>query len=164
MSLKESKKTMYFLLVIGVAYIILFIINKEYFSKAIITTFTIIKNILPIFIIIFILTILINYCITKKTITKHLKKDSLKSWTFAVIGGVISSGPIYMWYPLLSEAKEKGISSGLIACFLYNRAIKIPLLPLMIFYFEIKYILILLITMIIMSVFQGILINKLIKK
>ncbi len=68
-----------------------------------------------------------------------------------------------MWYPLLADLKNKGLSYGFIACFLYNRAIKIPLIPLAIAYFSWQYILILSFTMIIMSVVQGILIDKLIK-
>jgi len=56
---------------------------------------------------------------------------------------------------------KKAIAGVLIACFLYNRAIKIPLLPIAFFYFGWKYVLILSFIMIIMSFIQGILINKL---
>ena len=68
-----------------------------------------------------------------------------------------------MWYPLLADLKSKGLNSGLIACFLYNRAIKIPFLPLMIFYFSLKYVLILTVVMVFMSVIQALIINKFMK-
>jgi uncharacterized membrane protein YraQ (UPF0718 family) len=103
---------------------------------------------------------LTNLLIKKETIIKYLKKGKIKKWIFVIIGGILSSGPIYMWYPLLADLKEKGLDSGLIACFLYNRAIKIPILPVFLLYFPLKFVLILSMLMIIMSVFQGIIINK----
>ena len=69
--------------------------------------------------------------------------------------GIVSHGPIYVWYPLLRDLKQHGMRSGLVAVFLYNRAIKIPLLPIMIFYFGVFFVIILCIYMIIASVFQG---------
>jgi len=64
-----------------------------------------------------------------------LREKGIKKWIFVIIGGVLSTGAIYMWYPFLADLKDKGLNYGLISCFLYNRAIKIPLLPLMVFYF-----------------------------
>ena len=104
-----------------------------------------------------------NYFITPKFIIKHLKSKGLKKWFFVIIGGILSSGPIYMWYPLLADLKDKGLNYGLIACFLYNRAIKIPLIPIAIFYFSWTYVIILMIVMIFASIVQAILLNKLIK-
>jgi len=69
--------------------------------------------------------------------------------------GILSHGPIYVWYPLLKDLKEHGMRTGLVTVFLYNRAIKIPLLPIMIFYFGISFVIILSIYMIIASIFQG---------
>jgi len=60
---------------------------------------------------------LTNYFITPERIIRYIEGKGIKKWFFAVIGGVLSSGPIYMWYPLLADLKEKGISNGLIACF-----------------------------------------------
>ena len=45
--------------------------------------------------------------------------------------------------------------TGLVAVFLYNRAIKIPLLPIMIYYFGIFFVIILCIFMVVASIFQG---------
>ena len=81
-------------------------------------------------------------------------------WFLTIVLGIISTGPIYMWYPLLADLKEKGMSYGLIACFLYNRAIKIPLLPVMMLYFNLKYIFLLFLLMVIVSVIQGIFVDK----
>ena len=66
-----------------------------------------------------------------------------------------------MWYPLLADLRNKGLNYGLIACFLYNRAIKIPLIPLAIVYFSWQYIVILLVVMVFASIIQGVFLNRL---
>jgi uncharacterized membrane protein YraQ (UPF0718 family) len=92
------------------------------------------------------------------------KISGLKGWVFAVVFGFLSMGPVYMWYPLVEELKKQGLRYGLIAVFLYNRAIKIPFIPLMIFYFGVRYVFILFFVMIFMSLIQGVLIEKLMSK
>lgn len=67
-----------------------------------------------------------------------------------------------MWYPLLADLREKGMREGYIATFLYNRAVKVPMLPLMIFYFGLPFTLALSLWMIVLSVIQGVCINILI--
>ncbi len=118
---------------------------------------------MPTFISVFILMSLTNYFITPKLIKKHLEKQGVRKWLYVIVGGILSAGPIYLWYPLLADLNKKGLSYGLIACFLYNRAIKIPLLPVAIFYFGWKYIIVLNFVMIFASIFQGIIINKIVK-
>jgi len=149
-----------FLVVSIIAYIILFIFNENSFYISLENFNEIIVKILPIFVMIFILMALSNYFITEKFILKHLTDKGIKKWIFVIIGGILSSGPIYMWYPLLANLKKKGLSYGLIGCFLYNRAIKIPLIPVAILYFSWQYIFILMTVMVVISIIQGILINK----
>ena len=69
--------------------------------------------------------------------------------------GVLSHGPIYTWYPLLRELRKQGMKIGLMAVFLYSRAIKIPLLPLLVYYFGIAFVIILTGYMIIASIAEG---------
>lgn len=159
--LKEIEGKWYFLVIIILAYFFIYIINFGLFSSSLNFFLNLLVKIIPIFVIIFFLMIFVNYFITSEFILKHFKKDKgIKKWVFVVIGGILSSGPIYMWYPLLSDLKERGVSEGLIACFLYNRAIKIPLFPLAIVYFGLKFIIILSLVVIFGSVIQGIIINK----
>ena len=106
--------------------------------------------------------LVVNYYITPKAVNKYLGKTSgLKRWVIAIIGGIISTGPIYMWYPMLKELKKKGVNYGFISTFLYNRAIKPPVIPMIIFYFGLSFTIILTIVMIIMSVIQGLIFEKL---
>jgi hypothetical protein len=81
-----------------------------------------------------------------------------------ILAGIISTGPIYAWYPFLSNLKEKGVNDGLIAVFLYNRSIKIQFFPLLLSYFSLSYVLTLTLLMIFFSVIQGLGVNALMKK
>jgi len=165
MKIKEKIKNISgpwkFLIFVILIYILILIFNPSAFFNTLNFSKKIFLEIIPVFIFVFILMALSNYFITPKFIIKHLKEKGIKKWFFVIVGGILSSGPIYMWYPLLGDLKKKGLSNGLIACFLYNRAIKIPLLPIAITYFSLKYIIVLFIVMIVFSVIQGILINKL---
>ena len=160
--LKQTPKSWYFLTAIALIHILLLIINQNIFFSSLNFFYNILLKIIPVFVLVFILMALTNYFITPKFVMKHLKEKGIKKWFFVIIGGILSTGPIYMWYPLLAHLKNKGLSYGLIACFLYNRAIKIPLLPMAIFYFGLKYVLVLSFVMIFISIIQGIILNKLI--
>jgi len=162
--LKLASASSYFLVIIIMVYGFLYIFNPSIFSGALGFFSKIIMNIIPIFILVFILMTLTNYFITPKFIMKHLTGKGIKKWFFVIIGGILSSGPIYMWYPLLADLKKKGLNYGFIACFLYNRAIKIAILPMAILYFGWKYVLVLSVVMILMSIAQALLINKLLNK
>ncbi len=83
------------------------------------------------------------------------KESGIKGWVFAIFTGILSHGPVYVWFPLLKDLRKQGMRTGLVAVFLYNRAIKIPLLPVMIFYFGIEFTIILLIWMVVASVIEG---------
>lgn len=124
---------------------------------------TLLKQILPALGFIFIMIFLFEIFLKPQMVTKYLsEKAGVKGWIIAIVGGIISMGAIYMWYPLLADLKEKGMSNGLIATFLYNRAIKIPLLPFFIYYFGWLFTIVLTIYMIIFSVINGLLVEKIV--
>jgi len=150
--------------VIILAYLGLAIFNYNLFYSSILFFYDILIKILPIFVLIFVLMSIVNYFVSPKAVASHLTGKGTKKWFYVIIGGILSTGPIYMWYPLLADLKNKGLSDGLIATFLYNRAIKLPLLPLAIIYFSLKYIIVLSVVMIFISVVQGIIIDKIMKK
>jgi len=153
-------KPWYFLIIVLIAYIILFFYSQNQFYSCLSFFGSILLKIIPIIILVFVLMTFSNYFITPEFILKHIREKGIRKWFYVIIGGILSSGPIYMWYPLLADLKHKGLNYGLIACFLYNRAIKIPLLPLAILYFGWKYVIVLSFVMIAMSVIQGILIDR----
>jgi len=157
MASDKSRVSWYYLLTVILILIIITIIKPAYFSEIYSFFISLLRKMIPVFLIVFFLMALTNYIFEPKKLIKHIGKDSgIKGWVITILAGIISSGPIYMWYPLLADLKNKGMKISLIATFLYNRAIKIPLLPLMILYFNLKYVIILTIVMIITSVICGI--------
>jgi len=71
-------------------------------------------------------------------------------------------GSIYPWFALLKDLKEKGMRTAFIAVFLYNRGIKLPLLPLLIHYFGLTFTVLLAIYMMLFSWLDGVIIEKLV--
>lgn len=160
---KRKNISWYFVAVVIFAYIIIACVDFSLFSRSILLFSTIIIRLIPIFVIIYILMTITHYFVTPDFITRHFSESGIRKWFFIIIGGILSTGPIYMWYPLLADLRKKGIQCGYIATFLYSRAIKIPLLPVMVLYFSVKYIVILTVAMIVISVVQGITINRILQ-
>ncbi len=145
-------------------YLCLFFIDRVFFIKVFMNLIHMLTRIIPIFVLIFIIMIIINYYVTPKMIAKYLSKNSgIKKWIIAIVSGIISTGPVYMWYSVLKELKEKGVSYGFIAVFLYNRAIKPPLIPLMIYYFGLKFTIVLTLLTIFFSILEGTIIEKIMR-
>ncbi len=158
---EKSMTAWYFLLAVLMLYAVMLIINREKTFMALTFSLNIFKNILFVLIVIIAIMALTNKYISPKKVATHLGKSSgVKRWFIAILGGIISTGPVYMWYPLLRDLKDKGVNYGFIACFLYNRAVKIPLLPMLILYFGMSFTLVLTVVMILASILQGIIIEK----
>ncbi len=159
---KKSKKdtrnnSWYFLGIVIILYIISAILRPEKTLESLEYVLKIVRRIIPIIILVIVFMGLSNYFLNPKRISSYVGAESgAKGYLIAILTGVISHGPIYVWYTLLENLKDKGMKNGLIAVFLYNRAIKIPLLPLLIFYFGLKYSIILLVVMMFTSILQGI--------
>lgn len=121
------------------------------------------EKVIPILIFVFILIFLFNLWLKPEVVVRYLSKQSgIKGWLLAIGGGIVSMGAIYMWYPLLSDLKEKGMDNSLIATFLYNRAIKLQLLPFLIYYFGWAFTITMTVYMIIFSVINGWAVDKLV--
>ena len=147
---------MYFLVFVILLYIFIFWLSPEKVLSSIETSIQIFIQVVPVIIAVIFLMGISNYFLKPKTVMKYLGKESgTKGWLLAISFGILSHGSIYVWYPLLKELKGHGMRIGLIAAFLYNRAVKIPLLPLMIFYFGVPFVAVLTLYMIIASVVEG---------
>ena len=150
-----------FLILIMLLYLVCMIFNFDLCTTAFDSFLGLLKKILPIILIVFALMFFSNLLLEAKKITKYLGHESgVSGFLLSVVFGILSAGPIYMWYPLLADFKEKGMKNSLITTFLYNRAIKIPLIPMMIYYFGLKLVIILSLYMIIFSVINGLLVEK----
>jgi uncharacterized membrane protein YraQ (UPF0718 family) len=161
---KKISGAWFFFMFMAMLYLFLFFVDSSVCISSLIFFRQILIKIIPIFFLVWILMIVANYFITPKFVFRYFDKKGVNKWLFATIGGILSEGPIYMWYPLLADLRKKGFDYGFVACFLYNRAIKLPVLPAAIYYFGWKYIVVLTVTMIAASIGQGVIINKLIKE
>ena len=94
--------------------------------------------------VVFILMLLLNLFTKPAHIAEFFDKGStIRGVILTMMAGTLAMGPIYAWYPLLKELREKGLRNSLIGIFLGNRAVKPVLLPVMISYFGLTYTLIL---------------------
>jgi uncharacterized membrane protein YraQ (UPF0718 family) len=151
-----------FVFVVLVAYVVVAIIDLELARSTLFVLGRLLVRIVPVLVAVFGLMFLTNLLFEAKDIARFLGKGSgLSGWLLAIAGGILSSGPIYMWYPLLGDLKERGMRDSLIAAFLYNRAIKIPLLPMMVYYFGWAFTAMLSIYMVLFSVLNGVLVEQL---
>jgi len=107
-------------------------------------------------VLVFVIMLLVNLFLKPAAVAKFLGKGSgIKGILLPAAAGIISTGPIYAWYPLLKDLKEKGAGESSIAIFLYNRAVKPFLLPVMITYFGWLYAVTLIILTVLASVIVG---------
>ena len=160
--MKEKKKketnitALLFLVTIILLYLLLYIFEPGGIKKSLEVSVGLLIKIIPVFLLVIVFIGLINYFVNSKMVAKYVGKASgMKGWIIAVFTGILSHGPVYAWYPLFKELKQQGMSSSLIAVFLYNRSIKIPLLPVIIYYFGPVFVVILLFYMIIASLICG---------
>lgn len=157
---KEKKKRAWggfiFLGSVAVLYLILFFIIPDKTLNSLKTSGNILIKLIPVLLLVILIMGLLDYFLRPKSISKHLGKESgIKGWAIALTAGTLSHGPIYAWYPLLRELKKQGMRTGLMVVFLYNRAIKIPLLPVLIAFFGIKFTIVLLIWTILASLIEA---------
>ena len=145
-----------FLIFVIIGYILLLFLDNSNTMLALQKSSEILKKIAPIFILIIILTALINYFLKPKQIMKHFGKESgAKGVFYALIGGILSHGPMYAWYGMLEDMRTHGLRDGLIATFLYSRAIKLPLLPFMVDMFGWMFTVVIIIYILLAAVVQG---------
>jgi uncharacterized membrane protein YraQ (UPF0718 family) len=155
----KTKKNLFgisFLLIMLCIYAIMFITDSGSFSQSLHYVGTVLYTLIPVLILVFVIMSVFHYYLKPKTISKYLGVDAgWKGWFLSTIFGIFSHGSIYMWYPLFQQIHQKGMSYGFIAVFLYNRSVKIPLLPALILYFGLTYTVVLLVWMIIAGLIEG---------
>ena len=152
--INQLKKGTKFLLIVIFIYLVLGLIDFDLLKNGFLYTLNIFLKIIPILLLLVFINFLINKYFDSKLIVRYLGKESgFKGWFLAVVSGILVSGPPYILFPLLKDLKKKGMSNALLAVFLYNRNVKIPFLPVMIFYFGLAYTVIISIYIIIFSIF-----------
>ena len=113
---------------------------------------------LPVLAAVLVLLWLINLLVDPRQVRKSLGHDSgRRGWAIALLGGILSHGPVYAWYPLLSDLRRHGTRPALLAAFLYARSVKLPWLPMLAYYFGGRYMLLLTLVLTLFSPLVGVL-------
>jgi len=130
--------------IVLVVYIVLWALNPSwwvqvgsYFLK------TFLNKILPLLVMVYFLMFVLSFVWDNKLVKKWLAE--WKYWhklIFSALWGVIVSGPLYVWYDFLKELKNKWLTNGHIAAFIWARGIKLPFLAMMIGFFGLNFTLI----------------------
>ncbi len=159
---KKISKSLIFMLSVFAIYFLLFLINKYLILEALINTAILFLKLLPVLLLVFIISLLTNYFIKNEKIKNYLRKEhSWKGWLYAIIAGILISGPPYILFPLWGDLQKAGMSNKLLAVVLYNRNVKIPFIPVMIYYFGLAYTVIISIYIVLFSILNGYLVGML---
>jgi len=166
-SLKKSNKGSggwIFLLIVLLIYGVVAVFDDEIAAAAMASFMQLLDKVLPVLGLVFVLLFIINLFLEPAWVKKYLgKRSGLTGWIIAVLGGVLSTGPVYPWYALLKELRDKGMKTSLAAAFLYSRAVKLPLLPLLVHYFGITYTVVLVFYLLGFSIISGLVMQQIVR-
>ncbi len=132
-----------------ILYAFSFIQYKKITIISLIELMKVLRSLFIPLIIVFIFLLILETPKGKKMLKKAI--TSKYSAILFIFAGVLSVGSIYVIYPILYELKKKGVSYAHISAFLYARAIKLPLLPLLAYYFSLTYAIVFTLTLFIFS-------------
>lgn len=127
--IKKIKENL-FLVIVALAYILMFLINPAMGTDSVKNSGYYIKEMLMIMPVIFILTALLDMWIPKEKIMRYLGREAKAKGVFlAFVVGSISAGPIYAAFPMCVMLHKKGASIRNIIIILSSWAvIKVPML------------------------------------
>nr|WP_320015263.1 hypothetical protein [uncultured Desulfobacter sp.] len=156
-----SFKGLFLLLVIGL-YLGLWWITPEKTAVAFQISIDCFCRLLLPFFLVFCFMVALNLFLTPPQFEKVTQKGSgVKQALFAAIAGILSTGPIFAWYPILKDLRDRGAAPSLMAVFLVNRAVKPALLPMMISLFGWPFVLLFTLLTVSASFCVGFCINRL---
>ena len=82
-----------------------------------------------------IMMVVLNRFLSPAVVTLFLGRNAgLKGIFLSSLAGILSMGPVYAWYPLLKNLRDKGATDFHLANFIGNRSVKPVLLPVLIVY------------------------------
>ncbi len=148
-------------LAVLVLYGVLALLSPEKTMEAAKVSLGVLEEILPILGVVVFFTAALHYWLDPRKLAKHLGEEGgLKGWGIALTAGILSHGPMYAWYPMIEDLRKHGLRDGYIAAFFYARAVKIPLLPIMIHYFGWAFTVFLSLYIVLGAWVQGILVER----
>lgn len=154
----------YFLAAVFGVYVLLAVANVTLATEVALHLVQLLMRILPILAVVFALMFLLNVFLKPRAVVRFFGARGVRGWLVAIVGGVLSMGAVYMWYPLMRELRQEGVREAFIATFLYNRAVKVQLLPFLVYYFGLEFTVTATFYMIMFSVVGGLLVEKVVSK
>ncbi len=152
-------------IVVIVLYFVTFIFNIDLVKISLFNFLDLYLKIFKILILVFFVMFITNLFLHSNKAKKEFKASKgIKSWIFAILLWILIWWPPYALFPILKEFKTKWVSNSLLAVFLYNRNVKIPYIPISILYFGLSFTIILSLYIILFSIFNWIIIGKLVKE
>lgn len=153
---KTPARLLFFPAAVLAVYAALFVLMPEKAWLALESSGSVFRNMLLPLGLVLVLMILLNIFLKPAQVAGILGKGSgIKGVLLPLAAGIISTGPIYVWYPLLRNLKSQGAGNYPIAIFMYNRAVKPFLLPVMVGYFGWQYVVVLTVFMVLGSFVIG---------
>ncbi len=150
----------WFLGVMLAVYLGLFLFRPDLADQALGAFAHLTRTIAPVLLLVFALMFLSNLLLRGDWVRRYVGSASgWRGYAVSTLAGILSTGPIYVWYPFLTGMRAKGMKDALLAVFLYNRALKLPWLPVMVAYFGLRYTVVLSGWMIVAGVLEGLLIE-----
>ncbi|OGI44023.1 MAG: hypothetical protein A2150_02285 [Candidatus Muproteobacteria bacterium RBG_16_64_11] len=130
----------WFLATVAALYTVCAALAPELALRALAHAWQALRHMLPVLALVFVLMVVFDLVLNPRRLAQQLgRPGGARGWLLALAAGILSAGPIYAWYPLLAELRGKGMRVSTAAVFLYARAIKLPLLPLLFHYFGTAY-------------------------
>lgn len=128
--MKKVLKDNYFLIVVGLGYILVFIFKREVGFEAVKISFSLLKEMLLVLPPVMVISSLLMIWVPNPVIIKALGNASgIKGMFFAFLAGALTAGPIYAAFPVCKTLRLKGASIKNVALMLSTWAIiKIPLI------------------------------------
>ena len=122
-----------FPLSVAMVYLALWLLSPEKTAAALEFSAGFFYHLLLPLVLVFLFMVVLNLFLNPPQFERYAKSGAgVKSRLLTATAGILSSGPIYAWYPLLKELRDRGAAPSLMAIFLVNRAVKPALLPVMI--------------------------------
>jgi uncharacterized membrane protein YraQ (UPF0718 family) len=158
---RRPKAGWIFLSLVGVIYAATAAMDPELARRSAAFFVANLAKVIPVLVIVFLLMFVFDYALNPKRVKQYLGQQSgPRGWVLTIAAGILSTGPVYAWYALLSELRKQGMSTALMAAFLFSRAIKMPLLPLLVHYFGLRYTLVLSFYLAVFSVLSGLVMGR----
>jgi len=154
-------KIMAFPFAMAFVYAVLCLVSPDRAFAALKASGRVLFQIAPALCLAFVVMVLLNALVRPSHIRRFLgRRVKVKGVIFSTTAGILSMGPIYAWYPLLKDLREKGASDFHLANFLCCRAVKPALIPLMVSFFGWSFTLILGVLTILSAMLTGFIVSR----